>query len=573
MSISTWKKALAVCLAAVTVFVTAQSAGQGEMTAYVSASAATIAELEARKQENHKKIQACESKLAEFSESEKKSKAYQAALQDKIDALQSNMQILDTELEDVKKKIFALDLNISSMEQTIQEQQTRIEKGLEEFKLRLRAMYVNGSDSLASVLVGATDFYDLLSKYEVISCVAKHDNELVNDLKQELESYSENLELLESQKAEQEQAQAEKKAKQSEMQASMQELRNAYADSEAEQERLALEKASANKTIAELEEDNKLAEQAEAEIREQIRRADEERRRKESEEAAKALQQTTVSTSSDSKNTTRVFVKSTVKNTTQTTTQTKTESESATQSRKSGVEDAPGTAPVMFTKPAETSTTEGTTVAVTIATTVAKTAKVTTTTKSTTTTTTTEALPPVTAPEIPATVPPTEPPTEMVTEPVTETVTETIMEAYDESTFIWPCPEHYYISSGFGSRWGTNHKGIDIAQNAGADAVASRAGKVIKVNTSCTHNYGKNKNCCGNGYGNYVLIDHEDGTYSTMYAHLQTVLVSVGDYVEKEQTIGYVGTTGHSTGYHLHFEIRKDGTAVNPDDYLNYELD
>ncbi|MDE5768996.1 MAG: peptidoglycan DD-metalloendopeptidase family protein [Oscillospiraceae bacterium] len=573
MSISTWKKALAVCLAAVTVFVTAQSAGRGEMTAYVSASAATIAELEARKQENHKKIQACESKLAEFSESEKKSKAYQAALQDKIDALQSNMQILDTELEDVKKKIFALDLNISSMEQTIQEQQTRIEKGLEEFKLRLRAMYVNGSDSLASVLVGATDFYDLLSKYEVISCVAKHDNELVNDLKQELESYNENLELLESQKAEQEQAQAEKKAKQSEMQASMQELRNAYADSEAEQERLALEKASANKTIAELEEDNKLAEQAEAEIREQIRRADEERRRKESEEAAKALQQTTVSTSSDSKNTTRVFVKSTVKNTTQTTTQTKTESESATQSRKSGVEDAPGTAPVMFTKPAETSTTEDTTVAVTIATTVAKTTKVTTTTKSTTTTTTTEALPPVTAPEIPATVPPTEPPTEMVTELVTETVTETIMEAYDESTFIWPCPEHYYISSGFGSRWGTNHKGIDIAQNAGAAAVASRAGKVIKVNTSCTHNYGKNKNCCGNGYGNYVLIDHEDGTYSTMYAHLQTVLVSVGDYVEKEQTIGYVGTTGHSTGYHLHFEIRKDGTAVNPDDYLNYELD
>ncbi|MDE7121695.1 MAG: hypothetical protein K2O42_05995, partial [Oscillospiraceae bacterium] len=96
MNISTWKKALAVCLAAVTVFATAQSAGHQEMTAYVSASAATIAELEARKQENHKKIQACESKLAEFSESEKKSQAYQAALQDKIDALQSNMQILDT---------------------------------------------------------------------------------------------------------------------------------------------------------------------------------------------------------------------------------------------------------------------------------------------------------------------------------------------------------------------------------------------------------------------------------------------------------------------------------------------
>ena len=55
-----------------------------------------------------------------------------------------------------------------------------------------------------------------------------------------------------------------------------------------------------------------------------------------------------------------------------------------------------------------------------------------------------------------------------------------------------------------------------------------------------------------------------------MYAHLQSVIVSVGDYVEKGQTVGYVGTTGWSTGYHLHFEIRKDGVAVNPSDYLNY---
>lgn len=540
MSISIWKKALALCLAAVTVCLTAQSARSGEATSYVSA--ATIAELEARKQENNKKIQACESKLAEFSENEKQSKEYQTALQNKIDALQNNMLILDTELEGVKKKIFELDLDIDAMESTIAQQQIDIDEGLEEFKLRLRAMYVNGNDSLASALVGATDFYDLLSKYEVISCVAKHDNQLVSDLKQELESYNANLELLESQKAEQEQAEKEKEAKQSEMKASMQELREAYADSESEQERLALEKASANKTIQELEEDNKLAEQAEAEIREQIRRAEEERKRKESEEAAKKA--TTVSTERTKKETTTInFIKSHVK-TTQTT--------QSTTSTSGEVENAPMTEPVILTKPANTTVTT------------------TTTTTTTMTTTTTEALPPVTAPIVPATAPPTEAPTDPPTEAPTETVTETVAQDYNASAFAWPCPEHYYISSGFGSRWGTNHKGIDIAQNAGADAVASRAGKVIKINTSCTHNYGKSKNCCGNGYGNYVLIDHEDGTYSTMYAHLETVLVSVGDYVEKEQTIGYVGTTGHSTGYHLHFEIRKDGTAVNPSDYLNY---
>ena len=64
-----------------------------------------------------------------------------------------------------------------------------------------------------------------------------------------------------------------------------------------------------------------------------------------------------------------------------------------------------------------------------------------------------------------------------------------------------------------------------------------------------------------------VIIDH-DGTYSTLYGHLESVYVSVGDYVSAGQAIGAIGSTGFSTGFHLHFEIRVNGTAVNPRDYL-----
>lgn len=524
----------------------AQPAGWNRSQNEVQA-AATIAELEARKQENNKKIQEYENKLAQFSENQKQAAAYQSALQDKISALQSNMQIMDTELENIKKNIYYLDLDISNLEQEISAQEIKINQGLEEFKLRIRAMYISGNDSLISALAGATDFYDLLSKYELISCVAKHDDELVTNLKAELEAYHKNKETLESQKAELEKAQADKQLTQNEMKNSMSELRFSYADSQAEQERLAFERDAANRSIAQLEAENQLADSAEAEIREQIRRAEEEARRKVAETTTTAA-------------------------TTRQTSATTTVTTAASAQQKAEIASAPETAPVIATAPAavttaapETTTAETSsaaaettlrTTASVKATTVTTTVRTTTTTTKATTTTTAATEPPVpeTAPEVPETLPP---------EPVS-------VPDYDDTAFGWPCPGYYYISSTFGTRWGTTHKGIDIAQNAGADAVASRAGKVIKINTACTHNYGKSSNCCGNGYGNYVLIDHEDGTYSTMYAHLQSVIVSVGDYVEKGQTVGYVGTTGWSTGYHLHFEIRKDGTAVNPSDYLNY---
>lgn len=139
------------------------------------------------------------------------------------------------------------------------------------------------------------------------------------------------------------------------------------------------------------------------------------------------------------------------------------------------------------------------------------------------------------------------------------------------SGFAWPVPGHSGISSYYGYRWGTLHGGIDISDGGimGAPVVASKSGTVVRMNNSCSHNYGKSYSCgCGGGYGNYVVISH-DGTYSTLYGHLTSAAVSVGDYVNQGDVIGYVGSTGWSTGEHLHFEVYVNGGRYDPLSYVS----
>ena len=152
--------------------------------------------------------------------------------------------------------------------------------------------------------------------------------------------------------------------------------------------------------------------------------------------------------------------------------------------------------------------------------------------------------------------------------------------------FTWPVPGYTNVTSGYGYRWGKLHKGIDIAQSgiSGKKVVSAASGTVTVGCNTCTHNYGKYANgsvysCgCGGGYGNYIMIDHglHNGYYyRTVYAHLKpgSITVSSGSQVNQGQKIGEVGTTGNSSGYHLHFEIRR-GTSksslspVNPRDYI-----
>ncbi len=135
------------------------------------------------------------------------------------------------------------------------------------------------------------------------------------------------------------------------------------------------------------------------------------------------------------------------------------------------------------------------------------------------------------------------------------------------SGYTWPCPGFYYLSSLWNEdRTTYNHGAIDIAGAGilGAPVVAADSGTVSYTCTYCTHNWGKSGSCgCGGGYGNYVWVDHGNGK-ETIYAHLTSVVVEPGQYVTKGQVVGYVGSTGYSTGPHLHFECRYNGVKYNP---------
>lgn len=124
-----------------------------------------------------------------------------------------------------------------------------------------------------------------------------------------------------------------------------------------------------------------------------------------------------------------------------------------------------------------------------------------------------------------------------------------------QGTGTFSYPARGRITSGFGWRWGRRHTGIDIALNVGTPVKAADGGTV-----KFSGRYG--------GYGLLVIIDHGGG-YETYYGHNSKLLLKKGDKVYKGQTIALSGSTGNSTGPHLHFEVRKFGVPMNPTKYLN----
>ena len=123
------------------------------------------------------------------------------------------------------------------------------------------------------------------------------------------------------------------------------------------------------------------------------------------------------------------------------------------------------------------------------------------------------------------------------------------------------------VGSPFGPRSDGFHYGVDILTPLDTPIIATKSGTVIEVENGWTIQMGTSGMA---SYGNYVLIDHGEGIASR-YAHLNSASVSVGDTVSQGQLIGYSGTTGNSSGPHLHFEIRVDGTRVDPLEYVDPE--
>lgn len=114
----------------------------------------------------------------------------------------------------------------------------------------------------------------------------------------------------------------------------------------------------------------------------------------------------------------------------------------------------------------------------------------------------------------------------------------------------WPL-DAGIVSSEYGARWGKMHKGIDIAADAGEPVYAVADGQVIYAGDGLR------------GYGNVVIIQH-DQRMTSLYAHNRELKVKQGDKVSKGTLVALLGSTGHSTGPHVHFEIRQDDAAVNP---------
>lgn len=125
------------------------------------------------------------------------------------------------------------------------------------------------------------------------------------------------------------------------------------------------------------------------------------------------------------------------------------------------------------------------------------------------------------------------------------------------SKFLWPVPSSKRVSSGFGRRWGRKHEGIDIAARRGAHIVAADDGVVVYSGKEL------------GGYGNITVIAHDAGFF-TVYAHADKNYTRKGQKVYRGQVIAAVGSTGRSTGNHLHFEVRRDSHAFDPKKFFKH---
>ncbi len=381
-----------------------------------------LKEIEAEQKEIDKKIKSTKDDIA-------KEKENQEAIDEQIEATEEYIRTLvdlisdyTSQIESLEDEIAALEGEIEIQSLKIEAKEQEIEENTELYGKRLRAIYLSGNDSVASIVLGSTDFFDMLMKIELVKRVSKNDAQLIQsmldtaaeyeadklELENEVAALEETVEITEGKKTEQEDLQAQWNDKLVELQDLLSQSKKAIAALKDKEDAYEDDKEALDKE----------ADKLEKEIQDIIRKA----------------------------------------------------------SRAQYMGDLP------------------------------------------------------------------------------------------EGTFLWPCPGHYTITSKYGMRSGRMHRGIDISDGSihGAEICAANSGEVIFVNNSCTHNYGKKKSCgCGSGFGNYCIIDHGGG-YTTVYGHAEKIIVKVGQKVSTGDVLGYVGSTGDSTGWHLHFETRIDGDRVDP---------
>jgi murein DD-endopeptidase MepM/ murein hydrolase activator NlpD len=486
------------CLALVTSLYTVDISAS-KQTDYSSAEdsiADTIDNLESEKSNNSDKIAELQQeienaqKILEQSKDDEQAKLnYQNALEEKMNLQQENILYIEKQISALESNIQTHQQNISVLESEIQQKQQEVDDGIEDFKSRLRAMYISGNASYASILTGSTSFYDLLSRIELINRISKRDDEIINSLQQQLVSLNEDKLTLETENQTlNEQIEESAKIK-AEYTATLESLSEDYQNTQSEIERIALEQQEIELQQSEKSEQVRIMEEEQKAIEDEIIKAQAEIKRIQEEKAA---EEERIRQEEEKKKKEEEEKK-----------KEEEEKKKQEEEKKKQEETVVTTAPSASSWSTDTSS------------------------------------------------------------------------SYTGGTMTWPVPGHYIITDYYGTRtWDGSgfHYGLDIGGGniGGSSIVAAESGTVILAINYCTHNYAKYSSCgCGGGFGNYVVIDH-GGTYATLYGHCESINVSVGDYVTKGQTIGKVGTTGYSTGYHLHFEVRENGQRINPLDFLSY---
>lgn len=470
-------------------------------------------------------------KIAETKDDINAEEENKAAIEEQVATVQKTIIALNDSISATQKEISSLEDSIAEKEVQVEEQREQIVQGVGEFKERLKAMYIAGNNSYSDIIIGASDFYDMLMKMELVKRVAEHDDNMIDDLIELKDKYEADEAELNAEKSELEVKQADLETQKEANEKQRDKLAQLINESQIAIDKMSVDQEIYENNLAIIEQEReqfqeelndlykermaiKTAEKKQAD--EEKARQEEERKKKEEEERqrqeAEKLQR-------EREEEARKKAE-----------QDNDADDDDTQSGSNDtVDDDNGSAADDSDDTENGSGNDGDD----------------------------DYVPPKQIPSVGKNA------------------------AYgwynSKSNLAWPVPGHYNISYGFGWRnsgslYG-NHKGIDIydGQIYNAEICAAEEGIVIRAENYCPHDFGKNYSCgCGGGYGRYCIIEHPDGKW-TLYGHANNIIVSVGQHVEKEQVLGYVGSTGHSTGPHTHFEVQVDmGGYMGQVDPSNY---
>ena len=414
------KKILSICLAIAIV-----------SCMIMSTTAATISELEARQAE-------LEQQQAEYQQKLDDSNAAVSAQQGEVDALVGQVESVTEEIQICYQKIAIYDDRIAEKQADIDAANAEIEANMDVLRQRIKTIYISGDVSALEIVLGAKDFSDFLDKIQLVQYVSNHDEELIDGIKAQLDTISEEKAELEADKADLEAEQTTLETKKTELNTLLEENKETLASLQSEAADAQMQLDLSEEELSGLS----------AEIQEYYRQQRE----------ALAAQQAAASSSGDDD------------------------------------EDE-------INYSSETASYDG-----------------------------------GAAQYIDA-----------------------------GSGWTWPIPGCYTITGGFGEgRSYESHGGVDIAASTGTPIYAANSGTVVSTSNDCTHSSAGVGACNhGGGYGNHVWILHDNG-YETIYGHMISTAVYSGERVSAGQLIGYSGSTGWSTGPHLHFELRINGVRSNP---------